>query len=149
MSLVMLTDHVAVIPLEDPIYREESGLWLAEQTRQRVDQGIIKYRGPATVDLRVGDHVFFQAYCGTKMTVEGEGTFIILSEEDVDAVWNEPPQKMFPQSLVDRLLSEAKGEAIIKVGESPGRVVETAIDYVFEIVQTKFNDYEAEKGLEF
>lgn len=144
MSLLLLSDHVAVIPLEDPLYREDSGLWIAEEARQKIDQGIVKYRGPATMDIRVGDHVFFSGYNGTKITVDGEGVFIILSEEDVDAVWDEPPQKMFPIKLVDRLLEEARGDAL-----SRAEFQTKAVDHLFQLIRSKFNDYEMEKGLEF
>lgn len=142
MSLRLLSDAVAIIPLEDPVYRSESGLWLAEQTRQRVDQGIVKYRGPATVDLRVGDHVFFSAYNGTKMTIEGEGILIVMSESDVDAIWDEPPRLMFPKQVVDRLLDEAKGMSL-QICDAD------SIEHIFQILRSKFDDYEREKGLEF
>jgi len=140
----LLGDSIALIPLEDPIYLERSNLWLAQQVRQRVDQGIVKYRGPATIDLRVGDHVFFQAYCGTKITVEGEGVLIILGESDIDAIWDEPPKPLFPLQLVKQLLDEAKGEVLIKA-----EFQRKSVDYLFEIVETKFTSFEYEKGHEF
>jgi len=141
----LLGDSIALIPLEDPIYLERSNLWLAQQVRQRVDQGIVKYRGPATIDLRIGDHVFFQAYCGTKITVEGEGVLIILGESDIDAIWDEPPQKLFPMKLVEQFMAEAMGEAIIKVGAEYRK----PFDYFLHILQSKFKDFEYEKGIEF
>ncbi len=141
----LLGDAVALIPLEDPIYLEESNLWLAQQVRQRVDQGIVKYRGPATIDLRVGDHVFFQAYCGTKITVDGEGVLIILGESDVDAIWDEPPQKLFPMKLVEQFMAEAMGEALIKVGDE----YRQQFAYFLRILESRFKDYEYEKGHEF
>lgn len=144
MSLKLLGDTLAIIPLDDPVYREESGLWLADQSQQRVDQGIVKYRGPASIDVRVGDHVFFSSYCGTKITVEGEGILIIMSETDIDAMWEEPPKPMFPRKVVNRLLEESKGEIMIKA-----EFQQKAIDYVFEILSSKFDDYERERGLEF
>lgn len=141
----LLGDAVALIPLEDPIYLERSNLYLAQQVRQRVDQGIVKYRGPATIDLRIGDHVFFQAYCGTKITVDGEGVLIILGESDVDAIWDEPPQKLFPMKVIGQLMDEAMGDAIIKVGSEYA----TQLAYLHSILESKFKDYEYEKGIEF
>jgi len=141
----LLGDSIALIPLEDPIYLERSNLWLAQQVRQRVDQGIVKYRGPATIDLRIGDHVFFQAYCGTKITVEGEGVLIILGESDIDAIWDEPPNKLFPMKLIEQFLIEAMGEAVIKMGPEHAK----EFKYLLEIIGSKFVDYEYENGIEF
>lgn len=141
----LLGDAVALIPLEDPLHREKSGLWLAQQTRRRVDQGIVKYRGPATVDIRVGNHVFFEPYCGTKITVEGEGMLIILGESDIDAIWDEPPNPLFPKRVIEELLSEAEGEALIKLGEESRK----QITYFLQIAMSKFEDYDWEKGLEW
>jgi len=144
MSLRLLNDDVAIIPVKDEL-RTESGIWLADQTRQLVDQGIVKYRGPATIDVRVGDHVVFEGYSGTKVSIEDEGVLIVLPESGVHAIYEGNGQGvMFPKILVDQLLDEAIGDVFSRTGDEPERV-----NYIFQIIKTKFDDYVREKGLEF
>lgn len=82
--LICLSKRVAVVPIEDPSI-SPGGLHIPDSAKQKCDQGIIKYRGPDTDDFRVGDHVLFSPYAGTKITLADEGQLIILPIETIEA----------------------------------------------------------------
>ncbi len=83
----MLDDKVAIRTLSDP---DKIGLIIIPETaKRRSDQGVIIYRGPNVEDLKVGDHVLFPAYSGTKVVVAEEGHFLIMPEEEIVAVLGE------------------------------------------------------------
>ena len=79
MTLVMVRDKLAVIPLKDPDMI--GSLYIPEKAKQRTDQGIVKYRGPDCKHIRVGHHVVFANYTGTKVSVEDEGVLYIMREQ--------------------------------------------------------------------
>ena len=80
----MLTDRIAVIPVDDP--PKIGSLWIPDQAKRRADQGVIKYRGDDVKELKVGDHVLFSAYSGTRITYQDEGHLIVMKETDVVAI---------------------------------------------------------------
>lgn len=121
MTLVMLENKVAVLPLEDP---DRIGhIWIPEQGKQRVDQGIIKYRGSETKELRVGDHVIFSGYTGTKISAQGEGELFVMREEDVVAIFPEESEPLFALSQINQILEDASGELQTRISRG-GYVVE-------------------------
>lgn len=154
MSLKLLGEDVAVIPLEDPS-RRPSGLWVPDEAKQRIDQGIVKYRGPLSIDVRVGDHVMFSGYSGTKITVEGEGVLIVVPERHIHAIFiDDEAQTLFPLSVVKELLTQAKGEwlsrALATFGEETAKsLVQGNVDRLFEVIESKFTGHVFEKGFEF
>lgn len=153
MSLKLLGEDIAVIPLEDPSLRP-SGLYIPDEAKQRIDQGIVKYRGPASIELRVGDHVFFSGYTGTKITVEGEGVLIVVPETHVLAIYvDDEAETLFPISVVKELLSQAKGEWLSRSTTGKDNTIENMVrgnvDHLFELLESKFADYVFDKGFEF
>jgi co-chaperonin GroES (HSP10) len=71
-------DRVVIEPLEDP---DQIGrIIIPEIAKNRADQGIVVYIGPRVRFLEVGDLVMFSTYSGTNVTLEGEGTRIIMRE---------------------------------------------------------------------
>lgn len=74
---------IAVVPLFDPL--THGSLYLPEQSRERCDQGIVKYVGASVKEIRIGDHVIFSGYTGTLLELEGEGLLIVLPERFVTA----------------------------------------------------------------
>ena len=79
--LIPLRDLVYIIPLED---REKVGsIYVPDQAKQRVDQGIVKYRGPDVKELRVGDHVIFSGYSGDELITETDGLLYLMREDDI------------------------------------------------------------------
>ena len=82
-------NRVACIPIFDSsdtgISGTEKGsgtITLLESSRERVDQGIVKYVGAGVTREKngfgVGDMVIFSGYSGELVSIEGEGLFIIL-----------------------------------------------------------------------
>ena len=82
-------NRVACIPIFDSsdtgISGTEKGsgnITLLESSRERVDQGIVKYVGAGVTREKngfgVGDMVIFSGYSGELVSIEGDGLFIIL-----------------------------------------------------------------------
>lgn len=72
-------DNIAVTPISDPDKR--GSLWIPDQAKERVDQGIVKYVSKKVAErdeIHVGDYVMFSGYTGTLVQLEDEGTFIIF-----------------------------------------------------------------------
>jgi len=118
--LYMLDDRVAVIPVEEPDMI--GSLWIPDQAKRRSDQGIIKYRGDNVKELRVGDHVLFSQYTGTRITYQDEGHLIIMRDSDVLALIGEPGEILFARaqvvkmfgSAVDHVLNQSSKEQTIE-----------------------------------
>lgn len=107
MSVVPKSNLIYVIPLEDD-KTTESGLYLAETAQQRCDQGIVKYVGSNVTDIKIGNHVLFGGYVGTRMAFEGEGILIIMAPDDVLAIVNDdPPIYLFTSVQVLRFIEQA------------------------------------------
>lgn len=145
MSLRLLEDKVAVRPIEDPSV-SKGGIWIPDEAKQRVDQGVVIYRGPWTQHVRVGDHVLFSGYTGTKITVEDEGIFVLLREIDVMAVLeDDDAEVLFPMSEIQRLVMESLAEASHE--ETPATV--KIMEYLKDKVLTKFQEHIRAEGFEF
>jgi len=153
MSLRLLENKIAVIPMEDP-QRRASGIWVPDQAKQRIDQGIIKYRAEGCKELRVGDHVFFSGYDGTKVAIEGEGVLIIMRETYVKAVVEGEPEQLFPLQKILRIIEKCQGEFHSRIvfeeaiDESPASKSET-VDYFKEILTARFENWFMSEGIEW
>ncbi|KKL74252.1 hypothetical protein LCGC14_2066750 [marine sediment metagenome] len=116
MTLVMVRDKIAVIPFQDPDMI--GSLYIPEKAKQRPDQGIVKYRGPKCEHIRVGQHVIFSAYTGTKISVEDEGELYIMREPDVVALMDdEEAQTTFPFTKIITLIDKVEGEMHQRFGD--------------------------------
>lgn len=132
--LYMLDDRVAVIPVEDPDMI--GSLWIPDQAKRRSDQGIIKYRGDNVKELRVGDHVLFSQYSGTRITQQDEGHLIIMKESDILALIGEPGEILFARaqvvkmfgSAVDHVLNQDGGELFNRPLERLSEAFEAELD---------------------
>lgn len=82
--LSMIKNKIGVIPLFDPD-KSKGGIWIPEQAKERCDQGVVKYVGPACKHVKVGDYVLFSGYTGKALQFEEEGVIIIFEEEFVVA----------------------------------------------------------------
>lgn len=129
--LKLLGNRIAILPIEDAdVYK--GLIFVPDQGKQKVDHGIVAYRGPKVEALRVGDHVAFSAYSGIKATIETEGVFIIMREPDVSFYLDGPPHPILPLAEINRMIEQAKGAA------NP-----------FETLHSLINDYVIALGLEF
>lgn len=86
MSVKMLADKVLIVPIYDPDKSASGLLYIPEQAKERVDQGIVHSVGPKCTTLQLGDLVTFPGYSGTQLYIEGEGTFIIMPENEITAI---------------------------------------------------------------
>lgn len=84
MSLTPFENKVLIIPIRDPD-KSKGGLYIPEMAKERVDQGIVYAIGPECKIAHAGMHVTFPGYSGQLISVEDEGTFIIMRETDLVA----------------------------------------------------------------
>ncbi len=94
--MITLTgDKVAMIPIFDP--DKVGSIYIPDQAKERVDQGIIKYLGPDVPpeEYKIGDYCLFSAYSGTMIQLEDEGLLIIMPAEFLTCKL-EPPDTEVP-----------------------------------------------------
>ena len=81
--------RLAVEPLNDPDMI--GSLYVPDQAKERVDQGIVKYIGNDCKYVSIGDHVLFSGHAGTLVYIEGEGRLIIIPERFITAIIYDNP----------------------------------------------------------
>lgn len=98
--------------------RTPGGLWIPDVAKERCDQGIVKYIGPAVKDLKIGDYVLFGGYDGTTIRLEDEGVLILMRESAVKCVIEMEP------TMVEGLYYKTKdGEFFEATTESALRLI--------------------------
>jgi len=135
------------MPLDDP---EKIGrIWIPDTAKQRIDQGVVVYKGPEVKDVKIGDHVFFGGYAGTRVSIEGEGTFIILVEDQCLAVLlSDDRDPILPLSEVLRIIEKGRGEALIKHSH-PIDNTTTTIEVTADIIKGLFESLFFSEGMDF
>lgn len=75
----------------DPIFESDKrgSIYVPEQAKSRVKQGIVKYIGAEVTTVGIGDYVFFSGYAGTVFRLENEGTLLFLTEDNIVATLKE------------------------------------------------------------
>lgn len=133
--LRMLSDRIAVIPIEDP---DKIGhIIIPQESKRRSDQGIIKYRGSGVEELRVGDHVIFSAYSGDRVQMEGEGELVVMKDSAVIAlVTDEASHTLYARKQVEQFLVNA----IHECDQTPGEGIDGG--EVVERFSAQFDSYE-------
>ena len=72
------------------------GIFLPESAQEKPKQGEVVGVGPGKIDeegrmqdlkVKVGDRVLFSSYGGSEVEMEEEGEFLLVSEEDLLAVF--------------------------------------------------------------
>lgn len=141
--IVPLRRLIYVIPIEDPI--KQGSIIVPNAYRQRVDHGIIKYRGPDVKELRVGDHVIFNGYIGTRAAIADEGILYIMEESDVDAIWKrgETPH-LFTQETISRFITRACFETALHLDGNTKLTRE-----IEDRMQAYLNDFFVNEGIMF
>ena len=77
---------VGVTPIGDSDTAGNLGLIIRpDQAKGRIKQGIVKYVGAEVKSVEIGDYVFFSGYAGILFKLEGEGSLIFLSEDNLIA----------------------------------------------------------------
>ena len=143
MALEMLGRKIAVIPIEDP--SKVGSLYVPDQAKQRVDQGIVKYRGPRCKVIRVGMHVVFSGYTGTKISVEDEGTLYIMHELDVECLMNDDEaMSVFPLVKILQIIDLVDGEMHRRFNAETCPIMSFS-----ETAKSMFRDHFYSEGLSF
>ena len=82
----LLSKTIAVIPIRDS--DKIGSLYIPDTSKERVDQGIVKYIGPDCVFAKIGAYVSFSGYSGTLFDIADperpempSETLIIMSED--------------------------------------------------------------------
>lgn len=134
MPLIPLRDRVYIIPLNDP--DRVGSLYIPENAKQRVDQGIVRYRGDACLEVRAGDHVIFSGYSGDQIITEEDGLLYVMREDDIIALY-EPgePQVVFTSDQAMSFIDKVAGEMVL-VGHE-----KAIVDGIIERFKAKFKDY--------
>lgn len=83
--------NICVSPMFDPS-RSQGGIWIPDQSKERCDQGVIKYLGSKVPReyLKEGMQVLFPGYSGTLLKLTDEGLVIILDYREIIAVISTP-----------------------------------------------------------
>ena len=143
MSIRTLKDNVAIVPIEDDEMR--GSLYIPDQAKQKVDQGVIVYKGPDVVELRVGQHVLFSGYTGDKISVEDDGIYYIIPEDYIIAVLIDDDRGvLFPLGVVRDIIRERLGE----LNQSYPEDAEIH-SMVCTALNDRFDTYITDKGFEF
>lgn len=152
MTLSLLENKIAVIPLDEP--DRIGSIWVPDQAKQRIDQGVVRHKGPDVKDLFLGDHVLFGGYTGTKISVEGEGVFIVMREDDVVArIDDEDSEPLLSFTAIKNFLEEVEGEW--RSRHEPKGLYDVDMDRLVgalrfkELAEGLLDSYMAEKGFEF
>lgn len=152
MAIEVLENKLAIIPLEDPSMI--GSLYVPEQAKQRVDQGIVKYKGPKVKEVFVGAHVLFSGYSGDKIAVEDEGELFIMREDDIVCILNdEEATVVFPLSKILDLLERVEGQ-MLSSGTSLQETTSLeakgkTIGRYARLLESKFKDIFYAEGLSF
>lgn len=142
MSLRLLGNDIAVIPIYDKD-TTDSGLYVPEKAKQRVDQGIVKYTGPEVQRLQRGDHVFFGGYTGQKLSDDREGVLYLMQETDVFFVYEDSDERWVPESEARNFVEEVRGRAKAR-GNDPDDV-----DAICDLMLSLIEDFFYSHGVEF
>ncbi len=145
MAIEVLEDKLAIIPIADPSM--VGSLYIPDKAKQRVDQGIVKYKGPLVTEVFVGAHVLFSGYSGDKVAIEDEGELFIMREDDIVCILNdEESMVVFPLSKVLDLIDQVKGGLLTTTDTLEGI---TTITRYTELLKSKFSDIFYSEGLSF
>ena len=85
-----LADRVVVRPIDLEQPQMRGGLYIPDTAKEKITAGEIIAAGPGRfekgarvpMEIKVGDHVYYGQYSGTKVPIDGED-HIIIRESDV------------------------------------------------------------------
>ncbi len=93
-------NKVAVRYIQDPDMI--GSLYIPQDSKERSDQGIVKYIGKDCHWVKPGDYVIFGGYTGTVAHIEGENGLIILPEDQIVAILHPPATTIYGLFHVDK-----------------------------------------------
>jgi co-chaperonin GroES (HSP10) len=104
-------NDVLIHPFEYPAILR--GLYVPDQSKKRVNQGIVIAKGPACADddVEISDQVFFSGYTGDQISSEEFGKIFVIPETHILAVVNlNNPVRLMDSETMKRIIQERFGE---------------------------------------
>lgn len=143
MSIRTLKDNVAIVPIEDD--EKRGSLYIPEQAQQRVDQGVIVYKGPDVKELEIGQHVLFSGYTGDKISIEDDGIYFIIPEDYIIAIIiDDGASLILPVGTIKGIIKARLGEWTNKSPEDISPIKAFAED-----IMDRLDSYITDAGFEF
>lgn len=144
MQMQLLRDKLAVIPISDP--SKIGNVIIPDKAKQRDDQGVVVYRGPDVKEVKVGDHVFFSGYTGSKVTLADQGVYLMMEERDILAILRhdkDSPPPLLSYSQLESVVWGVEGD--LKVKGLDDQIVERVCGEIL----ARVNALTYSEGLEF
>lgn len=140
MGLIPLRDLLYIIPIDNDTMYGTGLIEIPEAYQKACKQGIVKYRGPRTSgEIKRGDHVFFNQWEGTEILVEGEGRFIIIKEENIEAVHDgKETHYLLSIEQVQHAIAMAASEEARKAKEEEKPVVLRTAEHIKQVIGDHF-----------
>lgn len=147
-KLKPLGDDLLIHPIEDSAMTESGRLYIPDQAKQRVDQGIVVAKGPlVTEEIEIADHVIFSGYSGDKVSVGGSGIFFVIPQQFIVAIITDSSVVLFDSLTIRRILDERQGEAYQKwSGDSKATDI---VRGIFRDVKDRLDTFTRSEGFEF
>lgn len=157
----LVQDKVAIQAIPDAD-KSPGGIIIPDIAKERCDQGIIKYIGPKVKHLKVGDYVVFGGYDGTTVSLDGEGTLIIMREVFIRMVLEPPDTAVkglyfktkfdykFVFNLIKETLIHSNGTLddmvfkIMEVMNDNEPYFEATYEQIFQLAASSFESYARE-----
>lgn len=145
--LKLLGSNIGVIPLSDPPYSGKIHIPDTAQHHFRPDQGIIKYRGPDCKYLKVGDHVLFGGYTGSKISLQDEGIIYIMEEDGVMARITPGQTMIFALNEVKKVIEDAFDAYLLRGGVDVTDTEKVCVEEYKDVLETQFVNYVENRGM--
>lgn len=144
--LLPIGDDVIIHPFE---YPEKIGsLYVPDNTKQRVNQGIIIAKGPlVSNDLDTADHVFFSGYTGDQIVLEESGKFFVIPEPHIICKVRRSSVVLMDTETIKRIIGERFGElaSMTNTSQSP----QEFLDDVERTLLDRIDTINIAEGFEF
>jgi co-chaperonin GroES (HSP10) len=111
-KLIPIGDDVIIHPFEEDIRGSKIGsLYVPDQAKRRINQGIIISKGPlVSGDVSIGDHVMFSGYTGDTVSFIDGGTYFVVPESHLLVIVEESDVVLMDTRTVKRIIQERFGE---------------------------------------
>lgn len=140
MGLIPQRDLLYIIPIDNEPVSSTGLIIIPEAYQLACKQGVVMYRGPKTSgEIQVGAHVFFNQWMGDEILIEGEGRFIVMKEDDIEAVLD-GKESLYLLSIdqVKHAIQVAAAEEAGKVKEEEKSVVLRTAEHIKEVIGNHF-----------
>ncbi len=147
MKLKPLGKKLLVHPLRHSSL-SEGGLYLPGNEKKKESQGIVIAIGPQCEEpIKIGDHVFYNAYSGDKVVLGSGGEFFLIHEAHVVCVRTDSDVEIFDSITVKRLLKERRSEMAQKYAQDVERM--QVIEEVFSSIEDRIDTFTRAEGFEW